>query len=527
MQGKHWDAVVIGTGFGGSMTAYKLVNAGLSVLMLERGDWVVRDESSWDSRAILIDQKYKSATPYETNHWIGKKLVYPNDVVGGSSVFYGAASLRLRVEDFDAGLKFGADIPHALQGATWPICYDDLAPYYDEAEKLLDVHGVAGVDPNEPPRATGYASEPPAFSRPARLIAQAGETLGLHPFPIPLAINFGDSSDRTTCIQCMTCDLFPCKIAAKNDLAVTVLPSCESRGATIKTNTVAASLAINKGKVTGVHCLDTQTYEQFLVECDLCVVSCGAIASPALLLASGLGESGLNGKHIGRHLMRHCSGIAIGLFPATTNPEQVFHKQVAFTDFYLGHPDGLDPPGPWGMMQGLQVPPPEYMTGAAPFPVGQLGAATCKFHIYLLCIAEDLPNPNNRVTLSNSKTDQYGQPIKQVTHKYDQRDLAARRGLYRQAMRVLKAAGAKMRVRKPINTFSHAQGTCRFGNDPNLAVLDQNCQFFGVPNLYVVDASFMPTSAGVNPSLTIAANALRVGEHLVENWEALKRGIGS
>jgi choline dehydrogenase-like flavoprotein len=258
---------------------------------------------------------------------------------------------------------------------------------------------------------------------------------------------------------------------------------------------------------------------------DLCVVSCGAIASAALLLHSGLGDVQPNGDLIGRYLMRHCSGIVIGLFPFRTNPERQFHKQVAITDFYFGRA-GSDPQGPWGSIQALQTPPPEYVKNvtAYPPPIPQIGAATIQFQSFLLCLAEDLPRPENRVVLHGHRTDPYGMPIARVYHKYTKRDVQARRSLYREARRILRKAGSLIRVRLPIHTYSHAVGTCRFGNDPATAVLDRWCGFFGVTNLFVVDGSFLPSSGGVNPSLTIAANGLRVGEHLVRHFDEVVRG---
>ena len=141
--------------------------------------------------------------------------------------------------------------------------------------------------------------------------------------------------------------------------------------------------------------------------------------------------------------------------------------------------------------------------------------------MFLLCIGQDLPDPENRVEIDPAMTDLHGAPIARVFHRYSRRDRQARSALYRTGARVLRKAGALIRVRKPINTFSHALGTCRFGEDPTRAALDPWCRLFGVPNLFVVDASFMPSSGGVNPSLTIAANALRVGEHLVAEWDRL------
>jgi choline dehydrogenase-like flavoprotein len=513
-----WDLVVVGTGFGGSMVALAAVRAGLRVLLIERGRWVDRDDSAWDPQAILLDRKYRSASPFETPRYgFGRTHVYPDEAVGGKSVFYGAASFRLREADFRLRERYPRVCSDAVE---WPIGYDDLAPFYDEAERLLGVVGVAGIDPTEPRRSGGYAAAPPPYSAPARRLAESATTLGLHPFPIPLAINFASTDGRRSCVQCLTCDLFPCKIGAKNDLSVTVLPAAISGGATVLHSTIALRLVLEGKRVTGVDCVDAGTGQRFRVPCRVCVVSAGAIPSAALLLASGLGAVEPNGAWIGRNLMRHCSGIVIGIFAAPTNPERVFHKQVAIADFYFGGRNGSGPPGPWGIIQGLQVPPPEYIAAEGGFPIGTIGAKTADRQVFLLCIAQDLPDRENRVAIDPAVTDRYGAPIPRVFHRYSRRDRQARGALHREAARILRRAGALIRVRKPINTFSHALGTCRFGDDPARAVLDPWCRFFGVPNLYVVDASFFPSSGGVNPSLTIAANALRVGRHLVAEGDA-------
>jgi choline dehydrogenase-like flavoprotein len=522
MSQKHWDAVVVGSGFGGSTVALKLAAAGIRVLILERGRWVDRDESAWDSRAIQIDRKYKSETPYEVDERWGREVTYPDDAVGGKSVFYGAASFRLRAEDFNHRDRFDQTETGGITPVDWPIGYGDLEPYYSEAEREIGVAGVAGVDKTEPPRSNDYPARPAPYGSSSRLIAKAAQELGLNPFPMPLAINFAGTSGRQKCEMCMTCDLFPCKVCAKNDLAVTLLPKAQQHGAVVRQRTVAKRIVRVGNRVERVECIDVETGKEFTVTCDLCVVSCGAIASAALLLASGFDRIEPNGRLVGRYLMRHCSGIVIGIFPFKTNPERQFHKQFAITDFYLGHPK-RGPQGPWGMIQALQTPPPEFVQETAPYPqpVGWIGARTLPYHAYLLCMAEDLPQPDNRVEIDHHRLDRFGSPIAQVFHNYCKRDLMARRALYREAARILRKARSLIRVRMPIHTYSHALGTVRFGSDPEHAVLDPWCRFFGTPNLFVVDSGFMPTSAGVNPSLTIAANGLRVGSYIAGNWDAV------
>lgn len=511
--GELWDVVVLGTGFGGSMTAFQLARAGLKVLVLERGDWVARDDSAWDTRAIMVDGKYRSPTPVTV---AGGADCFPQQQVGGNSVIYGAASLRMREADFMRGSLQSRSARSAGCFVDWPIRYDDLESYYGEAEELLDVAGVAGADPCEPPRSRAYPHRPAPYNTPARSLADAATSCGLRPFPIPLAINFGGHGGRAQCVQCLTCDQYPCKIGAKNDLSVTVLPRAIQLGAVLQPRVIAERLIVERGRVTGVVCVDAGTRSRFTVHAGTYVVSAGAIASPALLLRSGLGTLVSNGDLIGRYLMRHCSGIVLGLTGRRTNPEARFHKQVAITDFYFG-PQGSTPQSGvdwWGVIQALQVPPAEYIQAHARFPIAQIGAATRDRHLYALCLGHDEPDPDNRVTLHPVRRDPYGLPVAHIIHRYSARDLRARRALYREAARVLRRAGAWLRLRKPINTFSHAVGSCRMGTDPAHAVLDPWCRVFGVPNLFVVDGSFMPTSGAVNPSLTIAANALRVGAYI-------------
>jgi choline dehydrogenase-like flavoprotein len=499
---------------------------GVRVLVLERGRYVDRDDTAWDSRVIQIERKYKSKTPYEVDERWGRETTYPDDTVGGKSVFYGAASFRMRAEDFEFRSRFDPDEIGPVPPMDWPVTYEELEPYYSEAEHEIGVAGVSGVDPNEPFRSADYPAKPPPYGSTAKLITKAANKLGLEPFPLPLAINFEESAGRTKCQMCMTCDLFPCKVCAKNDLAVTLLPKAAKFGAIVREKTIVKRLLRSEGRIRKIECIDTESGEETEISCDLCVVSCGAIASASLLLASGLDEVKPSGSLIGRYLMRHCSGIVIGIFPFKTNPERLFHKQIAITDFYLGHPK-RGPKGPWGMIQALQTPPPEFVQETAPYPqpVGFLGAKTLPYHAYLLCIAEDLPNIENRVEIDRQRLDPFGSPIGQVYHKYYKRDLLARHALFREAARILRKAHSIVRVRLPIHTYSHALGTTRFGTDPQHSVLDPTCRFHGLSNLYVVDAGFMPTSAGVNPSLTIAANGLRVGKYIADNWDdAINRG---
>ncbi len=423
---------------------------------------------------------------------------YPNETVGGMSVFYGGASFRLRERDF----------------AGWPISYDDLEPYYGQVEKLLEVHGRAGEDPLEPRRSEGYPYPPIPLAPPALRIREAASRLGYRPFVMPLAINFNGGSSRTTCVRCDTCDGFPCKVGAKNDLAATVLRPAQRLGLRIVTGAIVSRLRTgrDRNRILGAECIDQQSRRPFSVEADVVVLSAGALASPVILMRSQLPESEGN-RYIGHFLMRHCSAVVTGIFPFKTNPDRVFHKQLCLTDFYEDHRDQYGTST--GVIQDVYAPVHEVVAHHAPPALKWLARPISPRMQNLICIAEDEPEFANCVGLADQR-DGFGLEVPQVDHHYSRADFRRRDHLVSRARKVLKSAGALVaRAFYQIDSFSHAVGTVRFGPTPSTGVLDPECRFWGLRNLFVLDGSFMPTSAGMNPSLTIAANAARVADLIV------------
>ena len=494
----RYDAVIVGSGFGAAAAALRLVEAGLTTLMLERGRPARRDDGDWDQRQILIDQRYRSASPVAVRQLgrRGYETQYPNEVLGGMSVFYGGASLRMRERDF----------------GRWPIDYADLEPYYCEAEGALCVHGCSGLDPSEPARSQPYPFAAPELSPPAQRIREAGERLGLRPFPIPLAINFSDSS-QPLCIRCNTCDGFPCKIEAKSDAAATLLRQAQARGLRIVTGAIVARLESRGDAVRTAVCVDAESGEESRFEASLFGLAAGALHSPAILLRSGLRGSGPPDT-VGRYLMRHCNAVVTGIFPFRTNPDEVFHKQLCFTDYYEDAAAGDGAPAV-GVIQDIYTPAADVIRHFAPFGTGRLAGSLARNMQSLLCIAEDDPRQDNGVGLS-SERDRYGLEVATVDHTYAAADIRRRDRLVTHARRILKSAGALFTRVYEIDTFSHATGTVRFGASGADSALDESCRCRGLENLYVLDGSFMPTSSGVNPSLTIVANAFRVAARIVE-----------
>ena len=503
-----YDFIIIGSGFGGSMAAHQLVNAGKKVLLLERGGWVERGPENWTMKGSLeLTPNYDKTTPLKVIKGGHKKIMGLYSCVGGPSLFYGGVSFRFREGDFEKNEDIGGK-----EASSWPIKYNDLEPFYTQAEQLLSISGESGVDPTEPPRSAVFPQAPPPLADISQKIKNGAQALGLKPFQLPLAINYEDQS-RNTCVSCTTCDTFACAIGAKNDLATMIIPRLLQKGLELRKDTVVKQLKAQNGKITEVVAIDKKTGQELNFTAANFIISAGALGSPHLLLASGLDALNPGGQTIGRYLMRHVNCIIFGVFPGVADKESRFHKQLAVLDYYNGHPSAKVA-GKLGSLQQVPTPPMGLVQNEVPGPLGKLLSQGVRLLTGLLAIAEDQPQFSNSLSLDKNQKDQYGLPQPIISHEYSKRDLAALKELIGPAKRILFKAGALTHYVHHIRTFSHAVGTVRMGNDPSTSALDENCQFRGLDNLFVLDGSFMPTSAAVNPSLTIAANALRVGEKL-------------
>jgi choline dehydrogenase-like flavoprotein len=508
---RDYDAIVVGSGFGAAFAALPLVHAGARVLMLERGPWVSRGPWNWEAQGSFDLTPYKaSGVPYRALAGGVSPLMDACACVGGASVFYGGVSLRLRSFDFEPR----ADLARA--GARWPIAYSDLEPYYARAEEILGVGGDAGADPCEPPRSGPYPHAAPPLSPTSRLIAGSARSLGLTPFPLPLAVN-QTNGPRVPCQACTTCDTFACAISAKNDVATAVLPDLLRRGLELRPRTLVTGLEVQGGRIAEVEAVDTAAGRRVTYRAGTVLLGAGALSSPHLILASGLAARNPAAHAVGAYLTRHCVAIHYGLFRRLPDDGQVFHKQVGFhvTGSGPGEPDG-----PLGLIQQVQSPPEGLIRQRLRVNLNGWVPRLVKRATGLLVLAEDEPRPENNVSIDRSKVDRFGLPQLVVTYRESRRDERARDALSRRAHAVLREAGAFLFYRHVVKTFSHAAGTLRFGDDPRVAPLDPWGRFRGISNLFVVDASALPTSGTVNPSLTIAAHALRVGARLAQVSEA-------
>jgi choline dehydrogenase-like flavoprotein len=512
----RYDVIVIGSGFGGAMAAHAPVFAGARVLMVERGGWVDRGPHNWEpAGAMELTPFYSKETPVRVRQGRRSSTIGLYHCVGGQSVFSGAVALRFRERDFVPDGDIVRD-----SAAKWPFGYKELEPYYARAEQLLGVAGESGVDPTDPPRTNPYPRGPATLSHTSGVIERAARDLGMHPFRLPLAINYENRSTRQACRACTTCDAFACAVEAKNDIATAIIPDLMRAGMELCPRTVATRLVLEGDRIVAVECVDRDSRRAWRAHADVVILAAGVLATPHLLLASHLERVNPAGHAVGRYLMRHCNGLVYGFFRHPPNPAREFHKQIGIHDFYFGHRDIPAPRGKLGCIQQVMAPPIGLIQARVPALIGRVLSLGVDHVTGLLAIAEDTPQLGNGVTVDWDVRDAYELPLPVVRHDYTARDLLARRALLRQAKRVLRKAGARFFYVHGIETFSHAVGTVRMGVDPATSPLDELGRYRGVHNLWVTDGSVMPTSAAVNPSLTISAIALRAGEAIAQGRAA-------
>ncbi|HEY2224927.1 GMC family oxidoreductase, partial [Actinomycetospora sp.] len=309
VENRHYDVIIIGSGAGGGTLAHRLAPSGKRVLILERGDYLPRERDNWDSTAVFVRGKYRAP-----EFWYDKDgNEFPPEVnyyVGGNTKFYGAALFRLRPEDFSDLRHYGGVSP------AWPIGYDDLEPYYTEAEHLYLVHGAHGEDPGEGHASAQYARPPVAHEPRIQQLSDDLEKQGLHPFHLPIGVDLtqdehGGAAHGSACIRCDRVDGFPCLVNAKSDAQVIAVdPALRHQNVEMVTGARVDRLETDPtGRtVTGV-VAELAGGERVEFSADIVVVSAGAVNSAVLLLRSANDRhpAGLaNGSDtVGRHYMRH------------------------------------------------------------------------------------------------------------------------------------------------------------------------------------------------------------------------------
>jgi choline dehydrogenase-like flavoprotein len=498
---KQFDIVIIGSGMGGGTLVYALRDSGARILLIERGNYLPQEAENWSPKEVFNHNRYKPKELWVDAHGrpFSPGVHY---FVGGNTKVYGAALPRFRRQDFEAIEHEGGTSP------PWPIHYEDLEPYYAAAEKLYFVHGDTGGDPCEPPRSTPYPFPPVPHEPYIEELRNRLQHQGLHPFTLPVGI---DLRAGGRCIRCKTCDGFPCKVLAKADADVcAVRPALENPNARLWTNAYATRLLTDSSGKRVIAVEIEQDGSPIQVQADLFVVSCGAVNSAALLLRSanaahprGLANSS---DQVGRNYMVHNNTALMAVDPRRRNPTQ-FQKTMAVNDFYLGGRDWLYPLGNLQMLGKLQA---GMLTAKKPFVPTPILQSLADHSVEWWVMSEDLPDAENRVTLAPDGGIQvHWKPNNRVAHEK----------LIQTTWHMMREAGYPLILvqRMGIETNSHQCGTLRFGNDPGTAVLDPWCKTYDLDNLYVVDSSFFPSSAAMNPGLTIAAQALRVAERMLTN----------
>lgn len=515
----HYDVIIIGSGAGGGTLTHRLAFSSKKILLLERGDYIKRERENWSTKAVNLEGRYNTKEVWRDKD--GKELhPHTNYYVGGNTKFYGAALFRFRKEDFGELKHHGGVSP------AWPISYDELEPYYTQAENLYQVHGTRGEDPTEP-----YASAPfphPAVSHEPRIqhLHDDLAAMGLKPFHVPLGVMLNEKNPRKSpCIRCATCDGHPCLVNAKSDAQVCAVdPALEHSNVTLLTNALVKRLETsNSGReVTKVHVERNGQKEVYIAK--IVVVSAGAINSAALLLRSqsdkhpnGLANSS---DVVGRHYMGHINSVLMAISKCP-NPT-VFQKTLAINDFYFGSKEWEFPMGHISFVGKLDAD--TLRAGAPAFAPGWTLDLMARHSLDFWLTSEDLPDPNNRVSLDKDGNIVLAYvPNNEEGHK---RLIAKLKELLKATTKCgihghechegLFARSIYAGQRIPLAGVAHQNGTIRFGNDPKTSALDRNCRAHDVSNLYVVDGSFFPSSGAVNPALTIMANALRVGDHILE-----------
>src|SRR3954447_13058461 len=517
-----YDVIIIGTGAGGGTLARHLAPSGKRILLLERGDWLPREPANWLAEDVFVDGKYVSPdTWYDAEGKPFQPQIHY--FVGGATKLYGAALYRLRAEDF------GELQHHDGVSPAWPISYDELEPYYQQAEEMYRVHGARGEDPTEPRSSAPYPF--PALSHEPRIqqLADDLEGAGFQPFHAPCGVMLDEANPAySACVRCGNCDGFPCLVHAKSDAEVLgVRPALEHPNVTLLVNAKAVRLETSESgrEVTGVVVErdgETERYTAGVV-----VLACGA-ANTARLLLESAGDRHPNGlangsDQVGRNYMFHNSQAVLAL-SREVNPT-IFQKTLGLNDFYLGADDFEFPLGNIQMVGKSQ---PDMFRGEKPLatllaPEGALKrVATHAVDFWLS--TEDLPSPDNRVTLRADGS---------VQLRYVPNNDEPKKRLFKKLESMLGKLGmeegnlhhrhAYLKNEIPVAGVAHQAGTCRFGSDPAASVLNPDCRAHELDNLYVVDTSVFPSIGAVNPALTAMANALRVGDHLLERLGPTER----
>lgn len=493
---QHYDVIIIGTGAGGGTLAHKLAPTGKKILVLEQGEFLEKESSELVDTEVFKNEQFHAPEPWYDSQGEPFQL-QTRYCVGGNTKIYSGVLMRMRERDFEEMQHKDGVSP------AWALNYQDFEPYYTEAEKLYQVHGKADDDPTEPLHSGAYPFAEVAHEPQIEVVKDVLLKQGLHPSHLPLGLGDQGRTDS-------------------EDTGVS--PALKYANVTLKTSAQAVCLHTNPSgcEIKAVQAKIGQ--QSYLFLGSIVVLSCGAINSAVLLLRSA-NEKHPNGianssDGVGRHLMKQQLSVVVQLISAANSG--LSQRTLGVNDFYWGDDQYPYPMGhvqeSGGILQDVifsEAPPLlSIFTRIMPeFGLRQLATRSIGWWLQ----TEDLPNPNNRVRIAGDR----------LHIDYEPSNVEAHDRLVYRWLDVLKTVQAEQPSRfsrnsvfprsdMPIQVVAHQCGTCRFGEDPKTSVLDLNCRAHEVDNLYVVDSSFFPSSSSVSPALTVIANALRVGDHLIQ-----------
>ena len=483
------DVAIIGAGVGGATLAWGLRESGARVLVIEKGDFLPRERENWSPRAVHREGRYKNS-----EHWVdaadGKPFQPGNyHYVGGCSKLYGATLPRLREADFgQVELRDGTS-------PEWPVSYAEIEPFYGRAEALYWVHG-AEDDPTEPWRSTPFPHPPVPHDPAIASVVGSFAAQGLHPYPLPQALDWRAGGK---CVLCGTCDSYSCLVDAKGDADVCAMrPALQHPTVKLMTNADVRRIATRAGGRSVESLEVVRGGRSFRVTAGRYALAAGAVNSAALLLRSGPGGVANGSDQVGRNYMAHLTTFMIASRPGR-DLDIAFEKTVGLNDWYAAGPGN---PYPLGNIQSLGKLYGETIKAARRWAPTTLLAAICKRSVDFLAQSEDLPLASNRVQVGvDGRVELHWRPTSRTPH----RELVAN------GSRALRRAGFPFVFTQSLGIVatSHQCGTARMGTDPASSVVDSYGRSHDVENLWIADSSVFPSSAAVNPALTIAALALR------------------
>lgn len=544
MAATEFDVCVIGTGAGGGVMIDRLTAAGFRVVALERGpELSLADFDDDELRNVIRDQVFSrdqletfrpdANTPSETGRF--SQIAH---CVGGTLTHWAAWSWRFRPDEFKVLSTEGPVAGASL--ADWPIGYDDLEPFYEQAEWDFGVSGSAEANPFGAPRKKGFPNPAHPQRVSAQRFAKGAKASGYTPFPVPVAINSQPYGGRPRCMYGGACRSYGCPVHAKGTGFSISLPRARATGRLdLRSDAMVFELPVTDGRVTGARYYDGSGQARE-VRARQVIVSAGTIGTPRLLLLSTSGSfpHGLaNGSgQVGRHFSFHHHPAAVGVFDEDLRTYTGFEAFAAIDDLHPSDPKrGFIRGGVVAELNTFTHQPIAYSLVLEPAlrGGGRGWGASLKERLRsfprtltVAGICEELPMAENRVDLDPDVKDRFGLPVPRFTKRQHPNDLAMNRWYEKKLVELVQAAGARevhagaipgiaIDERTPQKGNAHNHGTCRMGNDASSSVVDRFCRSHEVPNLWIVDGSVMPTNGGYNPTLTILANAYRVADHFV------------